>query len=108
MTKNAEVLLTINLEGAHKPWFVKDRNTGKPVRIFNPDVNHNSECVRVLHLKNAFVLNAIEDRPESISKYQWAKMSNEDRVRVHLYHLCLSLDGRTFNYKVVEAESSSF
>jgi len=102
---NSKVVLTINLEGSHKPWFVKNED-GKVHRVYNPELNRNSECVQRVNLSEDFVNHAISFAGRVSARMtfafnNWKKMSQKERLECNLGELSIALGGNSFSYEII-------
>jgi hypothetical protein len=110
--KNAQILLTINLEGGHKPRFVKGMKKGveKDIRVFDPELNRGSDCHQIIHLSEQFVNHAISlagrvSARMTFAYNNWKKMTTIERLECNLAELSIALGGHTFVYEVIPDES---
>jgi hypothetical protein len=106
--KNAQVLLTINLEAAHKPRFVKGTVKGveKLVRVFDPEFEPNADCYQIMLLSEEFVNNAISFEGRVAAKLSfafnnWKKMTPKDRLEYSIGELVNAMQGHSFVYEVI-------
>ena len=109
--QNANVLLTMKVEGAHKPWFVFSERKQKYFRVFNPDINPGHDCQRVINLNEAFVNHSISDKEGRIGSHMryahdnWRKLTQSQRLEAHLADLAIALVASTFTYKDVKSQT---
>lgn len=104
--RNSKVVLTINLEGRHKPRFVAIEKNGvkKLKRVF--DESLTTDCVQRIHLNEEFVNHAIsfegrESARMTFAYANWKKMSQTQRLEANLGEFCLSLRGKSFTYEII-------
>lgn len=104
--KNSKVVLTINLEGRHKPRFVAIEKNGvkKLKRVF--DESLTTDCVQRIHLNEEFVNHVIsfegrESARMTFAYNNWKKMSQVQRLEANLGELCLALRGKSFTYEII-------
>lgn len=105
--KNSKVVLTINLEGCHKPRFVEIEKNGvrKLKRVCDPE-NPTVDCIQRINLNEEFVNHAISFEGKNSAKMtfaysNWKKMTPIQRLEANLGELCLALRGKSFTYEIL-------
>ncbi len=86
--RNSKIVLTINLEGCHKPRFVENKKSGKIIRIFT-EKGSKSLCKKVVNLSEEFTNYSISNdgypsKDKNMNSKRWRKMSNKQKLEYHL------------------------